>query len=64
VSPADRADQCVVHDAVLATQVAESRDPVFAVMGGRAQRRIGDSGLVEAVELLVALIFSTRKSNG
>jgi hypothetical protein len=54
--------QRVVHDAVLATrllveQVAESRDPVFAVMGGRAKHRIGDSGLVEAAELLVAADF-------
>lgn len=68
MSPADRAGQRVVHDAVLPArllveQVAESRDPVFAVMGGRAKHRIGDSGLVEAAELLVALIFSTRKSN-
>ena len=58
----DRADQRVVHDAVLAArllveQIAESRDPVFAVMGGRAQHRIGDSGLVEAIELLVAADF-------
>ncbi|MDE5452564.1 hypothetical protein GWE18_06700 [Bradyrhizobium sp. CSA112] len=59
----DRADQRVIHDAVLAAgrlllqQVAESRDPVFAVMGGRAKHRIGDSGLVEATELLVAADF-------
>lgn len=36
---ADRADQRVLHDAVLAArllveQIAESRDPVFVVMGG------------------------------
>ena len=57
-----RADQRVVHDAVLAArllveQVAESRDPVFAVIGGRAGHRIGDSGLVEAAELLAAADF-------
>ena len=55
----DRGDQRIVHDAVLAArllveQVAESRDPVFAVMGGRAQHRIGDSGLIEAADLLLA----------
>ncbi len=38
----DRVDEVVVHDAVLAArslveQVAESGDPVLAVMGGRAQ---------------------------
>ena len=59
---ADRADQRVVHDAVLAArllveQIAESRDPVFAVMGRRAQHRIGDSGLVKTIELLVAADF-------
>ena len=59
---ANRADQRVIHDAVLAArllveQVAESRDPVFAVMGGRAKHRIGDSGLVKAIELLVAADF-------
>jgi hypothetical protein len=61
----DRADQRVVHDAVLARllveQVAESRDPVFAVMGDRAKHRIGDSGLVEAAELLVTADFFDAK---
>ncbi len=32
----------------LSRQIAESRDPVFAVMGGRTQHRIGDSGLEES----------------
>jgi hypothetical protein len=49
---------------LLVEQVAESRDPVFAITGGRAKHRIGDSGLVEAAELPSPLIFSTRKSNG
>ena len=59
---ADRADQRVVHDAVLAArllveQIAESSDPVLAIMGGGAQHRIGNSGLAESAELLVAADF-------
>jgi hypothetical protein len=46
---------------LLVEQIAESRDPVFAVMGGRAKHRIGNSGLVESAELLVAADFFDAK---
>src|SRR4051794_24483389 len=59
---ADCADQRVVHDAelparLLVEQVAETGDPVFAAMGGRAEHRIGNPGPVESIELFVAVQF-------
>ena len=58
----DRHDQRVVHDAellarLLVEQIAEARDPVFAVMGGRAQHRIGESGLVKRSSWVAAAQF-------
>ena len=66
---ADRLDQRVVHDAVLPArgliqQIAESRDPVLAVMGGRSQHRFADSGLQESSDLLVAAEFFDPKIEG
>jgi hypothetical protein len=36
----------------------------FAVMGGRAKHRIGDSGLKESAELLVTADFSDAEVDG
>ena len=54
-----RADQRVIHDAELPARLPvrlkiESGEPVFAVIGGGAKRRIGDSRSVKAIDLLVA----------
>jgi hypothetical protein len=56
---ADGVDQGVVQDAVLLArplveQVAESRDPVLAVMRRGPKRRLGDAGLAKALDLLGA----------
>src|SRR6185503_18466399 len=66
---ADGLDQRVVHDAVLPArlpveQVAESRDPVLAVMGGGPQHRFGDSRLKESRELLVSAQLFDSKIEG
>jgi hypothetical protein len=63
---ADGVDQCVVHDAVLPArplveQVAESRDPVLAVMGCGLKRRVGDAGLAKALDLLGTAQFFDAK---
>ena len=62
----DAVDQRVVHDAVLLArrlveEIAESRDPVLAVMRGLSQRRFGDSGFAKAVDLQLSAEFFDAK---
>jgi hypothetical protein len=57
---ANRHDQRVIHDAEsrarpLVEQIAGARDPVFAVMGGQPQQRIGESHLVQKVDEALVL---------
>lgn len=63
---ANRIDQPVVEDAVLLAwplveQIAGARDPVFAVMRRRTQRRFGKAGLAKTLDLPVtAELFNAK----